>query len=119
MRIASVGHAVFAATLIGLGILGLMTGNFSAIWQPVPKTVPAREVLAYLCAIISLASGIGLLFQRVAAPAARVLLVFLLLWMAVLRVPSFFRTFTVDAYWPWCQTAVDVYKRQRRNDEPV
>ena len=108
MRIASVGHAVFAATLIGLGILGLMTGNFSAIWQPVPKTVPAREVLAYLCAIISLASGIGLLFQRVAAPAARVLLVFLLLWMAVLRVPSFFRTFTVDAYWPWCQTAVIV-----------
>ena len=108
MRIASVGHAVFAATLIGLGILGLMTGNFTAIWQPVPKTVPAREVLAYLCAIISLASGIGLLFQRVAAPAARVLLVFLLLWMAVLRVPSFFRTFTVDAYWPWCQTAVIV-----------
>jgi uncharacterized membrane protein len=108
MRIASVGHAVFAATMIGLGILGLITGDFTAIWQPVPKSVPAREVLAYLCAIISLASGIGLLWQRVAAPAARVLLAFLLLWMLVLRVPGFLHTFTVEVYWPWCQTAVMV-----------
>jgi uncharacterized membrane protein len=108
MRIASVGHLVFAATMIGLGILGLIKGDFSAIWQPVPKTVPVREVLAYLCAFISLASGIGLLWQRVAAPAARVLLAFLLLWLLVLRVPGFFSTLTVEVYWPWCQTAVMV-----------
>src|ERR1700684_3767001 len=108
MRIASVGHLVFAATMIGLGILGLIKGDFSAIWQPVPKTVPVREVLAYLCAFISLASGIGLLWERVAAPAARVLLAFLLLLLLVLRVPGFFSTLTVEVYWPWCQTAVMV-----------
>jgi uncharacterized membrane protein len=70
--------------------------------------VPAREVLVYLCAFISLASGVGLLWQRAAAPAARVLLAYLLLWLMVLRVPGFFRTLTVDVYWPWCQTAVMV-----------
>jgi len=70
--------------------------------------MPAREMLAYLCALISLASGIGLLWQRVAAPAARMLLIFLLLWVMVLRVPGFFRSFNVDVYWPWCQTAVMV-----------
>jgi uncharacterized membrane protein len=106
MRIASVGHAVFAATMIGLGILGLIKGDFTAIWQPVPKSVPGREALAYLCAFISLASGIGLLWRRAAAPAARVLLAYLLLWMLVLRLPGFFHAFTVDVYWPWCQTAV-------------
>src|SRR5271168_1515133 len=105
MRIASVGHAVFAATMIGLGILGLIKGNFTAIWEPVPDSVPARAVLVYLCALISLASGIGLLWRRTAAPAARVLLAYLLLWMLGLRVPSFFRTVTVEAYWPWCQIA--------------
>ena len=69
IRVASVGHALFAAALIWLGAMGLSKGDFVQVWQPVPKWVPAREVLAYLCACISLVSGIGLLWQRTAAVA--------------------------------------------------
>ena len=106
IRIASAGHAAFAATMITLGILGLMKRDFAALWQPVPKGLPAREVLIYLCALIPLASGMGLLWQRAAAAAARVLLVYLLLWLLVLRVPLIFISPTVNTWWASCQTAV-------------
>jgi uncharacterized membrane protein len=99
MRIASVGHALFAATFIGLGILGLIKGDFTAIWQPVPKGAPVREVLVYFCAFISLASGVGLLWRRTAAPAARLLLGYLLLWTLVWRVPDIFRAPTKQDPW--------------------
>lgn len=106
VRIASAGQVVFATTMMALGIVGLSTGDFTAIWEPVPKGLPGRETLVYLCAVISLASGVGLLWQRIAAIAARVLLLWFLLWVLLLRLPAFSHGFTVDVYWPTCQTAV-------------
>lgn len=108
IRIASVGHAVFAATMITLGIMGLIKGDFVQIWLPVPKFVPAREVLAYLCAIISLVCGIGLLLERAAAAASRVLFAALLVWLLALRLPYMFLTPAVLVAWTFGETAVMV-----------
>jgi uncharacterized membrane protein len=94
--------------MIAVGILGLFKGNFTAVWQPVLKRVPATEVLAYLCAFISVACGIGLLWERKAALAARVLLAYLLLWLLVFGVPGLFYGLTVDVYWSLCKTGVMV-----------
>src|SRR6266576_5090395 len=91
MGVASLGQAVFAATMVTLGILGLIQGDFTPTWSGVPKSVPAREVLGYLCAFISLASGIGLLWRRAAAIASRVLLTYLLVWLLLFRVSLVFR----------------------------
>ena len=71
--------------------------------------MPAREVLVYLCALISLASGIGVLWLRAAAPAAGVLLAYLLLWWLVFRVPNIFLAPTAQDSWSNCgETAVIV-----------
>jgi uncharacterized membrane protein len=105
MRIASAGHAVFAATMIALGILGMIKGDYVSLWQPIPQRVTA---LAYVCALISLASGIGLLWQRTAAAAARMLLAYLLLWLLLLRVPGMFLSPTVEFWWAACKTGVMV-----------
>lgn len=99
MRVASVGHAVFAITMIALGIFGLIQGNFTPTWAGVPKSVPVREVLVYLCAFVSLVTGMGLLWQRTTTVAARVLLMYLMVWMLLFRVPNIFRAPTALVTW--------------------
>src|SRR5262245_37831071 len=108
MRIASAGHAVFATTMIALGVLGLIKGHYGVVWQAVPKGVPAREVLLDLCALISITCGAGLLWSRTAAAAARVLFAYLLFWLLVVRVPGLLHSLSVDVYWAACRDAVMV-----------
>ena len=109
MRIASVGHAVFAATMVALGILGLATGDFAPIWQPVPEGLAAREGLAYLCSLVSLVCGLGLLWPRTAALAARTLFAYLLLWLLLFKAHFIFEEPTVEVSYQTCgETAVIV-----------
>jgi uncharacterized membrane protein len=106
MRVASAGHAVFAATMIAFGIQGLITGNFTAVWQPVPEGVAAREVLVYVCASVSLAAGIGLLWRRAAGPASLVLLASFVLWFLLWRVRAVFLAPLVEGTWSCGKTLV-------------
>lgn len=87
MRIASWGQAVFAATLVVIGIQGFVRGDLGAIWQPVPKFVPMREGLASVCAFVSVACGVGLVLRWTSTAASRLLFAFLLAWLLLCRLP--------------------------------
>lgn len=105
---ASPAHVVFAVTMIALGILGLIKRDFAPIWQPVPKGLPGREVLIYLCALVSLGCGLGLLWRRTAAVASRLLWLYLLGWLLLLRVPYIFVSPTIDMTWAASEVAAIV-----------
>lgn len=107
MRNVSVSLALFAATFVAIGVVGLVRGDFAPVWEPVPKAVPMREALVYASAIISLACGVGLLWMRTAASASRVLLISLVLWFLLFRFPVLWRAPTVIVAWESCaETAV-------------
>lgn len=96
MGFMKASRLVFAVTLIAIGVFGIFAGNFGAIWQPISKTQPARELLVYLCGIVSVACGAGLLAKRTAAPAASVLLGYLIVWTAFFKVPFILRAPLVE-----------------------
>lgn len=105
MRSAGWARAAFASTMVGLGALGLARGAFTAIWLPVPGGVPGREGLIYLCAIVPLASGVGLLGRRSVAAASTLLLVFLLAWLLFLDGPQLFAQPGMQLTWAASKTA--------------
>jgi len=98
MRIASTGRAIFAVTMIGLGIIGLFHRNFVPLWNPAPK-LSAGGLLVSLSSLISLSTGIGLFFRRVAGAAARLLLATFLLWLLLFRLPNFLLEPVFAACW--------------------
>ncbi|GAB3789814.1 hypothetical protein [Dyella agri] len=102
MRTASVGHAVFAVTLIALGILGLIEGGFTVIWQPVFDHVPAARLLGYLCAAVSLACGLGSFWPRSTSLAARVLFFYAASWMLVFKLPLIAQAPLTEGSYQYC-----------------
>ena len=90
----------FAAAMIALGITGIVNADFALVWQQVPiHPSPERTALAYVCAIIELAAGAGLLWERTLLPACRVLVPYLALWLVLLKIPDVVRSPLDAAAW--------------------
>lgn len=104
---AGVGHLALAVALITLGVLGLRKGDFTPPWMAVSKDVPARAGLAYLSAATFLLGGIGLLWQRSALAASRLLLTVLTVWLLLFRTLSIVRAPNTIGGW-WAFGAVSI-----------
>jgi uncharacterized membrane protein len=122
-----VSRVVFAAVMIGVGILGLVYGNSALLWEPIPRNVPGRAVIIYFATLAGFGSGIGLLFRHSVTLACRVLLPFLLLWLVLLKLPRLLLAPEVMVSWEsfgelaatsagaWCLFAVHAGSWEQRH----
>jgi uncharacterized membrane protein len=90
--------ALFAAGMIGLGILALVYGDFALVWQPVAAWVPGRTGLAYASGLVMLLGGIGLLFRSMVVWSTRILFPYLIVWL-LLKAPALVAAPQVEAVW--------------------
>jgi len=98
--------ALAAIGLFGLGLLGLVCGDFALLWQPVASWIPARTALAYLTGALECATALGLLFRATRHWAVRILFPGLILWQ-LLKVSDILAAPTVEgSYLSYGETAI-------------
>src|SRR5438477_9889401 len=99
MRITGIGQVIFALSVAGLGILSLGSGDFALNWQPVPKGIPGREILATLSGAILFFGGLSLLFKPAAKLAALALTINFFVWLLLLRLPKAVAGWSHEGAW--------------------
>ena len=107
-HVKSPGHVALALTFAAFGIMSLVNGDITPLWNHGAVSIPARSVVGYACGIILLLAGIGLLWQRTAATSARTLLGAFSLWLLAVNVPALFTGINVGTTWPAAQSMVFV-----------
>lgn len=81
---------IFGVAAIGLGLVGFVVGDFALQWQPVPKGLPGREVLAYASAAVLVAAGFAAVWRRSSPWGALALAAMYGLWVVALHLPGAF-----------------------------
>src|SRR6476619_3816375 len=97
--VTSPGHAAFAAALITVGVMGLRTGDLTAIWTGLSRNAHGREVLGYACAVVCLVAGAGMFMRRAAVAAARLAMCAFAAWLLFVRLPVLLRAPTTTGAW--------------------
>jgi uncharacterized membrane protein len=61
-----IGRNAYGLGAILLGVVGLVSGDFASVWQPVPDALPGRRELAYVAAAAFLLAGLAIQWRRTA-----------------------------------------------------
>jgi uncharacterized membrane protein YphA (DoxX/SURF4 family) len=78
---------IYGLAAVALGLVGLVWGDFAAVWQPVAKELPGRTALAYVVAIALSTAGLAIQWRRSAGLGALALTVIYSLGVILLHVP--------------------------------
>jgi uncharacterized membrane protein YphA (DoxX/SURF4 family) len=83
----SVGIRIYALGATALGIVGLVWDDFALVWQPVPKSLPQRPLLAYVFAAALTLAGLAANWRRTASGGATGLIMLFGLVVLLLHIP--------------------------------
>ena len=103
MRIAGLGHGLFAIASTGLAILGLTYRDLAPIWQPLPAWIPWREAWVYGCGLLVLAASADLCFPRTALSSALTIGTYLALWVVARAVPIVLEPLSIGSWYGLCE----------------
>jgi uncharacterized membrane protein YphA (DoxX/SURF4 family) len=90
---------VYGLAAVGFGLVGLSWGDFAAVWQPVPATLPGRTTLAYIVAAVLLLAGLSIQRRSSAALGTLTLTMLYSLGVILLHVPLVIARPTVFVAW--------------------
>ena len=90
---------IYGLAAVALGLVGLVWGDFAAVWQPVPKELPGRAALAYAVAIAFLMAGLAIQWRRSAGLGALSLTALYTLVVLLLHVPRLITHPSVFVTW--------------------
>ncbi len=96
---ARLGHLLFAAAFVALGVESLLLGIPVMRLELWPKAYPDAALVGYLSGALCLAGGAALLAPSWARRGALVLALMTLLWVALLHLPHLIPTITHADYW--------------------
>ena len=102
VHVGRVGHLAYGASVAGLGVLCLLSGDLAYVFQPVPRWMPLGPWLAYVSGPLLLASGLALLARKTARLAALVLTVHFVVWLLLLNLPTTLAKPMVVGNWEGC-----------------
>ena len=77
------GCRLYALSIISIALVTLVWGDFDP-GHPVPKTFPARNILAYIEALFLLITGVAIQWRRTTALAGEVLAAYYTLFVVIL-----------------------------------
>ena len=78
---------IYGLAAVALGLVGLVWGDFAAVWQPVPKGLPGRTALAYAVAAALSMTGLAIQWRPSAGLGALALTALYALGVIFLHVP--------------------------------
>lgn len=95
----ALGRRIYGLGAVGLGLVGLVWGDFALQWQPVPAGVHHRAALAYAIGAALVLAGAALWRRRTAIYGAAVLTILYGLCVILLHLPKVIGHPLVFARW--------------------